>query len=159
MSKSSLARLLVVALALPLAACAAYRAQHQAAAPAASSHEAVPVAVRPSGEFSELAPDLQIGRVKGEVKEVEASLAQQGRYSCCVEPPCTECLLRQGECHCRGVVRQGGPSCGECTGAWIEGKGTVEGVTAQDLLERSREQLEEGKGNGKEKPPEPQPPH
>ena len=150
------ARLLALVLALVLAACAAYQAQHRAAAPPAPAHEAAPAAVRPSGEFSELAPDLQISRIRGEVDEAKANLARQGRYACCVNPPCTECLLKYGQCHCRDVVRQQGPCCGECTEAWIEGKGAVEGVNAWDLLERKRKMLEEAnrKGSGQEKPPE-----
>jgi hypothetical protein len=156
MSTRPLARLLGLSLALLLAACAAYQAQHQAAAPPADSHQTTPAAVRPSGEFSELAPDGQIARVRGEVDEVKASLARQGRYSCCINPPCTECLLKYGQCHCRDVVRQQGPCCGECTEGWIEGKGTVEGVNAWELLERKKKMLDEAnrQKSGEEKPPE-----
>lgn len=159
MSRVLAGRFLSLGAALLLAAgCAAYRAQHQGAAgPAAdSSPEASPVAVNPSGEFSELRPDLQVARVKGEVAAAKASLAQQGRYSCCVEPSCNECLLKYGQCHCRDVVRKDGPCCGECTEAWIEGRGVVEGVNAWDILLRERKKLEEAnrQKSGEEKPPE-----
>jgi hypothetical protein len=163
MSRTLAGRLLGLAMTLLLAAaCAAYRAQHQAAAaPAPEAHEASPVAVNPSGEFSELRPDLQIARVKGEAAAVKASLAEQGRYSCCVDPSCTQCLLKYGECHCREAVRKEGPSCGECTEAWIEGKGIVEGVNAWDILVRERKKLEEAnrQGSGEEKPPAQEPQH
>jgi hypothetical protein len=59
-----------------------------------------------------------------------------------VEPPCTQCLLDYGECHCREAVRHEGPCCGECTEAWIDGRGAVEGVTAWELLERRKDVLE-----------------
>lgn len=162
MSRVLVGRLLGLSMTLLLAAgCAAYRAQHQgAAAPATDSHEASPVAVNPSGEFSELRPDLQIARLKGEVEAAKASLAQQGRYSCCVDPSCSECLLKYGQCHCRDVIRKNGPGCGECTEGWIAGKGIVEGVNAWDILLRERQKLEEAnrKGSEEEKPP-PEPQH
>jgi hypothetical protein len=160
MSRNPIARLVVLSLDLVLAACAAYQTQHLAAvpAPSADSHETAPAAVRPTGEFSELAPDGQIARVRGEVEMTKAVLAQQGRYSCCIKPACTECLLKYGQCHCRDVVRKEGPCCGECTEGWIEGKGTVEGVTAWELLERKKKMLDETnrQKSGEEKPPEQQ---
>ena len=152
-------RLLALSLGLSAAACAAYQAQHQAPPPRAAEPEQATVIVRPSGEFSELAPDLQMARVRGEVEEAKAGLARQGRYSCCVSPTCNECLLKYGQCHCRDAVRKEGPCCGECTEAWLEGKGTVEGVTAWEILERKKKVLEEANRQGsaeKEpaKPPE-----
>ncbi len=157
MSRNPFARLLGLSLALLLVACAAYQAQHQKAAPRTEPQDGGPAAVPPSGEFNELQPDAQIARVKGEVEEVKTGLSQQGRYSCCVDPPCNQCLLKYGECHCRDVIRKGGSACGECNEGWIEGRGIVEGVNAADLLERTRKVLEEGsrKGSGDEKPPEP----
>lgn len=157
MSPKSFVRLLGLALALPLFACAAYQAQHQAAQPPAGAQEIAPVSVRPEGEFSELRPDLQIARVKGELNEIKTTLAQQGAYSCCVDPPCTQCVLHPGECRCRDAVRKHGVACGECTHGWVEGRGIVEGVDAKELVERSR-RAEDGainKGAGEAPPPEP----
>jgi hypothetical protein len=157
-----LVRLLGVGLALGLAACAAYQAQHGSPAAAGGSQDhaapAAPAVIRPAGTFSELNEEGQVARIRGEVEEVKANLAQQGKYSCCVEPPCTECLLKYGECHCREAVRKSGPCCGECTEAWIEGRGTVEGVTAWDILEKKKQVLDEvnrkkGGGAEPEKPP------
>ena len=130
MSRNAAVRLLGLVLTLLLAACAAYQAQH--AAPAGSGgHDHAP----PS--------DARITRIQGEVEQVKADLARQGRYACCVEPPCTQCLLKYGECHCREAIRKEGPCCGECTEAWIEGRGAVEGVTAWELLERKKQILDE----------------
>ena len=137
MSRNILVRMLGLVLALSLAACAAWQAQH--AAPVASGgHDHAP----PS--------DARIARIQGEVEQVKADLARQGRYACCVEPPCTQCLLKYGECHCREAIRKEGPCCGECTEAWIEGRGAVEGVTAWELLERKKKILDEvnEKGGG-----------
>ena len=138
-----LVRLLGLSLALGLAACAAYRAQHAPPTAAGAPEHAGPAVIHPAGTFSELNADGQVARIRGEVEEVKTTLAQQGKYACCVEPPCTECLLRYGECHCRDAVRKSGPCCGECTEAWIEGRGAGEGVKAWDLLERKKKMLEE----------------
>jgi hypothetical protein len=156
MPRNLCALILSLAVALPLAACAAYRAQHQESEPAAGNQEAAPVAVQPSGEFSELRPDLQIARVKGELAEIKNNLSHQGRYSCCVDPPCTECLFKYGQCLCREMIRQQRAACGECTQGWIDGKGIVEGVDARELLERSKKLVDPAPGekSGEEKPPE-----
>ncbi len=159
MSPKSRLRLLGLVLALPLLACAAFQAQHQAAKPQAASSEVAPVAVNPKGEFSELRPDLQIARVKSELKEVKDTLAQQGAYSCCVDPPCTECLLRQGHCPCRDMVRKKGVPCGECTQGWVQGRGIVEGVDSKDLVERSRKAADEAAPKDTEAAPPPQDHH
>lgn len=153
---SPFVRLLGFSLALGLVACAAYQAQHgRAGAGGQGSQEpAAPAVIRPAGTFSELDEAGQVARIRGEVEEVKANLAQQGKYACCVEPPCTECLLKHGECHCREAVRKSGPCCGECTEAWIEGRGTVEGVTAWDVLERKKQILDEVN----KKPPQSPPP-
>lgn len=155
-------RLSGLVLALLLTACAAYEAQHGAqhgensgGAPAAAHDHHAP-SQAPGGEFTELPEDVQISRIRGEAEAVKASLAQQGRYACCVEPACTECLLKYGECHCREAVRKEGPCCGECTEAWVEGRGAVEGVNAWELLERKKAVLDEvnRKGSGGGKPPQ-----
>ncbi|HEX9942721.1 MAG TPA: hypothetical protein VGG03_11935 [Thermoanaerobaculia bacterium] len=157
MSRNPLVRLLGLSLALLLAACAAYQAQHGQTAAGEGHDHAAPSVVRPSGEFSELTADGQVARIRGEVEEVKATLAEKGKYACCVHPPCTECLLRYGECHCREAVRKQGPCCGECTEAWIEGRGTVEGVTAWEVLEKKKQVLDEV--NRKKGGSEPEPPH
>jgi hypothetical protein len=160
-SRPPLVRLLGLLCGLWLVACAAYQAQHGQAAVGSQGSQApsAPAVIRPAGTFSELNEEGQVARIRGEVEEVKADLARQGKYACCVEPPCTECLLKHGECHCRDAVRKDGPCCGECTEAWIEGRGTVEGVTAWDVLEKKKRILDEAnrrKGGGEEpeKPPQ-----
>lgn len=146
MVSNPLKRLLGLSAALVLAACAAYEAQHSpppAADSGGSGYVPLSASVRPSQEFKGMTPTDQIAVIRGEVEEVKATLAREGRYACCVEPACTECLLKYGECHCREVVRKEGPCCGECTEAWIEGKGAVEGITAWELLERKKQMLDE----------------
>jgi hypothetical protein len=142
-----LTRLLGLALALTLAACAAYQAQHAPPSPSAAAAspgnpEAELAAILPpSGAFSELTPDGQIARIRGEVEQTRDVLAEEGKYACCVQPACTECLLKHHQCHCREHIHQQGP-CGECTQGWIEGRGAVEGIDARDLLARKKQMLD-----------------
>ena len=149
-------RLLALLVSLGLTACAAYQAQHSRGTGSGSTgaEPAAPSAA-PSAEFTELSTAAQLARVRGEVEETKSRLAAEGKYACCVEPACNECLLRHGECHCRDEVREHGPCCGECTESWMEGKGVVEGVSAWELLERKKQQLrdQEKEGEGQEEPP------
>lgn len=138
------ARFAALLFSLLLAACAAYQAQHSGGSPGRAGGYAAP-SEAPSREFTELPADSQTARVRGEVEEVKTRLAAEGRYDCCVRPACSECLLRYGECHCQKAARHSGPCCGECTEAWLEGRGAVEGVTAWELLERKKKALQEGK--------------
>jgi len=152
-------KLLALLVAATLASCAAYQAQHARrpaspsgqGAPSVSSASAAP-GVAPSGEFSELTADGKIARVRGEAEATREELARSGRYSCCVRPACTECLLKRGECHCAKLVREKGSNCGECMQGWIDGKGAVEGVSAWDLLQRKLYEVrgtDEPKGEAK----------
>jgi hypothetical protein len=139
-TRAAVAALLVV---LAAAGCAAYRHQHGAAAPhvfAAAPAQAVAPA---AADFAALPEPAQGARLRGEVAEAKANLEKQGRYRCCVRPSCNECLLKRGECHCREVAAKKGPCCGECTEAWIEGHGAVEGLDALELLRHKLGMLNE----------------
>ena len=162
MPRHPLIRLCSLFLALLLTACAAYQAQHAPppAAPSGSEpSDVLPAAVHPAGEFTALSDGAQVSRIKGEVEEAKANLARKGQYSCCVRPACTECLLKYGHCHCREAVRKEGPCCGECTEAWIEGRGAVEGVTAWDVLEKKKKILEDANRKGGAPEKQEPPPH
>jgi len=147
---------LALCAALSLAACAAYQAQHGgspegAAVPAAAAQAAVQA---PGRDYTELSDEGQISRVRGEVEVTKSNLAVKGMYACCVRPTCNECLLKRGHCRCAEVAREGGPCCGECTEAWVEGRGAVEGLNAWDMLERRKKMLDEVPQEPKgEKPP------
>jgi hypothetical protein len=140
---SPIVRLFAVCLCLSLAACAAYQAQHAASSGGGASPDAHAAAEPPGREYTDLSDDAQTARVRGEVEETKKNLAAKGMYACCVRPTCNECLLKRGHCRCATVARQGGPCCGECTEAWVEGKGVVEGLNAWDLLERRKKMLDE----------------
>jgi hypothetical protein len=146
-------------MSLVLTACAAYQAQHAPPREVVAGPEdtdATLEAIRPPGDFTALDDGVQISRIKGEVEQAKENLTRKGQYSCCVRPACSQCLLKYGHCHCREAVKKDGPCCGECTEAWIEGRGAVEGVTAWQILEKKRQILEEanGKKEGEKPPPQ-----
>jgi hypothetical protein len=134
---------------LTIAACAAYHQQHAAmrrgaAAIAAEPSAPAPLpATAPAAEFNALPQPAQRAQVRGEVEAAKASLERDGHYRCCVRPTCNECLLKRGECRCRDVAAKGGPCCGECTEAWLQGHGTVEGLDALELLRRKVTMLDQ----------------
>jgi hypothetical protein len=129
------------AVVLAAVACAAYQHQH-AAAPRRAPAPALAVIPAPA-DFKALPEDAQGARVRGEAEEAKANLEKQGEYRCCVRPTCNECLLKRGRCHCRDIAAKGGPCCGECTEAWLEGHGAVEGLDAIELLRRKASMLNE----------------
>lgn len=60
-------------------------------------------------------------------------LMMEGKYNCCIEEPCDECLKAHGECNCKNAVKNNKPVCDECYQAWKEGKGDVSGKTFKDI--------------------------
>ena len=150
MQRKTVAVILVLLLLAFLSACAAYQAQHSGAAPT-GPHEHHKMQ-EPSSLFTMQSSEEQLAQIHGEVDQTKQRLAEEGKYACCVRPACNQCLLRFGECHCRKAIHEQGVGCGECMEGWVEGRGTVEGVTAAELLERQKRAAGEGEGGG-EKPP------
>lgn len=75
-----------------------------------------------------------------EVKKEKKSLLKQkmeamaaGRYNCCIDEPCDECLKAHGSCSCKKAVKDGKPVCDECYDGWKDGKGAVSGKTLKDI--------------------------
>lgn len=66
-------------------------------------------------------------------KELEAyksDLNKAGKYACCMKAPtgsrvdgCNMCGIQNGSCSCGANLAQGKGVCGECKGAWLNGKG------------------------------------
>ena len=137
-----------LALAVPavllLTTCAAYRAQHQSlSAPART--EAPASSESESAAHAEHAPasaaamhtglvDMRQAMLVSEIDKYIDELGANGKYDCCVKPACRQCAITAGECHCRQVVTADGPCCGECTQAWVEGRGNIEGVDREQVL-------------------------
>ena len=121
-----------------LTACTAFKAQHtgtdmntthseEAAKPLASA--------APTESFEALPLALKQGVLISELDKYTNDLKANGKYDCCVKPGCRECVIRAGECHCRKVIDSNGPCCGECTQAWIEGRGNAIGIDREKVLE------------------------
>lgn len=124
---------IAVPVALLIAGCAAYHAQHVTSAePAARTSPAEPKGVV-SFKSDPLA--LQQSVLNEQIDQFREDLKANGKYDCCVKPACRQCALSAGECHCRQVITANGPCCGECTQSWIEGKGNTEGVDREQVLE------------------------
>jgi hypothetical protein len=140
---------LAIPLVLLLSSCAAYNAQHASAAPAksrsasSSTDSAAPAAparkvnvdkaVVDSFEAHPL--DEKQALLISEIDKYRNELESNGQYDCCVKPACRQCALTAGECHCRLVISKNGPCCGECTQAWVEGRGDAPGVDREKVLE------------------------
>lgn len=75
-----------------------------------------------------------------EVKKEKKSLMKQkmqamkdGKYNCCLQEPCDECLKAHGSCDCKNAVKNDKPVCNECYGGWQRGEGDVSGKTFKDI--------------------------
>jgi hypothetical protein len=122
-----------------LSTCAAYRAQHQSAAPAprSTAAAAAPTAAAETRVAAAVAAEpinTRQAMLLSEVDKYMDELKADGKYDCCVKPACRQCALTAGECHCRAVISANGPCCGECTQSWVEGRGNTEGVSREQVL-------------------------
>lgn len=127
-----------------LSTCTAYRAQHASAdgggsaASAASepAHQHVSSAANTTVAAAiESQPlDAKQAILLSELDKYINELKADGKYDCCVRPACKQCAINAGECHCRQVINADGPCCGECTQAWVEGRGVTEGVDREAVL-------------------------
>lgn len=139
------------ALALPVfllfATCTAYRAQHgiahgggapsrtAAATDSAPHHHVASAADSAVAAAIESQPlDAKGAILLSELDKYINDLKAEGKYDCCVRPACRQCAMNAGECHCRQVINANGPCCGECTQAWVEGRGVTEGVDREAVL-------------------------
>ncbi|HKO54414.1 MAG TPA: hypothetical protein VJ276_00970 [Thermoanaerobaculia bacterium] len=131
--------ILAFAAVLLLGTCSAYKAQHTGTDKNTTRAEEQARQIPPTPNLLALFEEQPVG-VKQAVliwqldKYVE-ELRSNGKYDCCVKPGCRECVIRAGECHCRKVINASGPCCGECTAAWVEGRGNTAGIDREKVLE------------------------
>ena len=62
-----------------------------------------------------------------------AAAAADGHYDCCLEVPCSMCLVMMGGCPCHENAESGEPVCRECKGGWDAGGGHIDGMTTDDI--------------------------
>ena len=131
-----------VALALTsvvfLLTCTAYKAQRTGMdANSTQSEEAArKVAADPKAlaAFESQPLAMKQALLISELDKYQSELKANGKYDCCVTPACKQCAISAGECHCRQVIDANGPCCGECTQAWVEGRGNTAGVDRETVL-------------------------
>jgi hypothetical protein len=128
-----------VVLAFCLSGCAAYQAQHHGVDENTTREEAAAKKLVADRElmkrFEAQSLAMKQATLISALDQYTADLASNGKYDCCVKPGCRQCIIREGECHCRKVIDANGPCCGECTQAWIEGKGNTAGIDREKVLE------------------------
>lgn len=133
---------LAVSAVLLFSSCAAYKAQHggpTAAKPARTENKAGAAASKSDDAFAKSFGTTPLGDrhalLISELDKYQAELKADGKYDCCVKPACKQCAITAGECHCRQVISANGPCCGECTQAWVEGRGDAPGIDREKVLE------------------------
>jgi len=119
--------------------CAAYKAQHAGVDPNDTRSEAeareVQFTAADLASFETQPLAMKQAMLISEIDKYQAELTSEGKYDCCVKPACRQCAITAGECHCRQVIDANGPCCGECTQAWVEGRGNTAGVDREKVLE------------------------
>lgn len=65
--------------------------------------------------------------------DAKKQLAREGKYSCCIQDPCNQCLLDHQSCPCESNVKTGKPVCSECYGGWQRGEGKVKNIKPSDV--------------------------
>jgi hypothetical protein len=130
---------LLLAAAVLFSTCSAYKAQHAGTDMNRGHTEEVARQVQPAPEasahFDAQPLAMKQAILVSQLDKYTSELAANGKYDCCVKPGCRECVIRNGECHCRKVIDANGPCCGECTQSWIEGRGNTAGVDREKVLE------------------------
>ncbi len=129
---------LALPIALLLSSCAAYQAQHHGSSAkprTESTARTVKVDEASVSHFEARPLNEKQALLISEIDKYQDELKANGKYDCCVKPACRQCALTAGECHCRQVISANGPCCGECTQAWVEGRGDAPGVDREKVLE------------------------
>ena len=97
--------------------------------PVASNGETTPVASNGGG--GEV--DLASVNLKDAVGVQMEAATGAGNYDCCLEMPCSMCLIMMGGCPCHEAAVNGGEVCRECKGGWEAGGGHIDGLTSDDI--------------------------
>ena len=97
--------------------------------PVASNGETTPVASNGGG--GEV--DLSTIDLKAAVEAQMVKATEDGMYDCCLEMPCSMCLIMMGGCPCHEAAVNGGEVCRECKGGWEAGGGHIDGLTSDDI--------------------------
>lgn len=91
--------------------------------------------VREAGtpDFSAQETAAQVAEVKSEIAIAKENMKRDGKYNCCIKPACDWCLLKANVCACANMVDADQPVCPECGLGWKQGRGALEGYTAEEI--------------------------
>ncbi len=65
--------------------------------------------------------------------DARKQLAREGKYSCCIQDPCNQCLLDHQSCACERAVKAAKAVCPECYGGWQRGEGKIKAIKPSDV--------------------------
>ncbi len=76
--------------------------------------------------LTQVAPDgsSKIKKVRADLDDAKGTLAEEGKYSCCIKDACDFCALHEASCTCYKDLTAGEHVCIECYAGWQQGKGT-----------------------------------
>jgi len=75
----------------------------------------------------------QVATAKADVETAKASMAADGKYNCCIKPPCDWCLLKANGCACADMIDADQPVCPECGLGWKNGTGSIPDVQPSEV--------------------------
>lgn len=76
---------------------------------------------------------MLLAESKDKLKEAKRTLAQEGKYECCMEDECDYCALHEGSCSCAPDLKKGEHVCVECYVGWQQGKGDVPNIKKDNV--------------------------
>jgi len=65
--------------------------------------------------------------------DARKQLAREGKYSCCIQDPCNQCLLDHQSCACERDVKASKAVCPECYGGWQRGEGKIKNIKPSEV--------------------------
>ena len=77
--------------------------------------------------------EMLLAESKEKLKEAKRSLAQEGKYDCCIEDECDYCALHEGSCSCASDLKKGEHVCLDCYAGWQQGKGDVPNIKKENV--------------------------
>jgi hypothetical protein len=80
-----------------------------------------------------LPTEEQVATAKADVETAKASMMHDGKYKCCIKPPCDWCLLKAKGCACADMIDLDQPVCPECGLGWKNGNGSIPDVEPSEV--------------------------
>ncbi len=78
-------------------------------------------------------PKDKIEQVRSLLTEAKKELAQDGKYSCCINTPCNICAFEHQSCDCYKDLKAKKAVCNECFAGWQRGDGADKEIKASHV--------------------------